>query len=948
VVSDRTREESVEDTLGGAGVLVPEDDDIPGKGEQVGHFTVIAVIGRGGMGVVLLGYDARLHRRVAIKLITPRLMSDPETRARFLREARAIALVSHPNIVHVYEVGTHGPHLYMVMEYVEGQTLSAMLREGPLSWREAVRILSAAGRGLQAAHAHGVIHRDFKPSNVLVGEDGRVRVADFGIAQTGETEEPDTPVNVQNTLDKILAEEPDLTGNRVLGTAPYMAPEQHRREPIDARADQFAFCVSLFETLTGTRPYGRGSRSTLQRRKHSKPPELPAGVEVPSTVRDVLRVGLQPEREDRFADMDALLTALGRERGPRWVLPAVAGSVLCLAAVGLGMPTRIDACADAGDVSNVWNDDVRSRVREAFDDIDVGHAAGTLLRVEVQLDAYAESWSAMAGESCAATHVHRRQSEHVLDLRTQCLDRHRDALRSTVGLLSKADRAVAKNAATLVSSLPPNRACGDVERLSARVPLPEDPARREAILDLQRELADIGVLVAGGQLHEALGRLRAASDVADALEWPALQAQALMLQVDANDTDPALQEDAARRAVMAASRAGDASAEAAAWRHLLFSVGIRGGRVEEAQTLEVGLDAALARLDPDDHEHYNALSTKGALANAAGNYGQAVALFEEAIAEADRVLGPHDPRTSALRNNLGTVLLFEGKTDQALAQFETALDMVKRSLGPKHPRAAEHQMNIAIVHLEDGRGEQAIEPLRTSIALFSEDADLNARRIAIARSNLAVALTDRLALGEAKAQAEQSLAALESTYPAGHPHLAAPIHALGTVAAVVGDVDEARRRHEAALAILDAAVGVDHPNRAQAFLSLAELRIDVGEGAEVIDALEHARARLVEARGGESRAVTWASLLLLDARLNAEPSAAPEPRVAAEAVDVLTGLQKARALFVLARVQRRAGDAAGARQALDTLDAMGDLATAHALLRPRIEPLRASLATTLP
>ena len=163
----------------------PEDPQgVPGVGERVGHFTVIDTIGRGGMGVVLLGYDARLHRRVAIKLITPRLMADKHTRARFLREARAIALVSHPNIVHVYEVGTQGPHLYMVMEYVEGTSLSNMLAEGPLPWRDAVRILSAAGRGLVAAHAAGVVHRDFKPANVLVGADGRVRVADFGIAQT--------------------------------------------------------------------------------------------------------------------------------------------------------------------------------------------------------------------------------------------------------------------------------------------------------------------------------------------------------------------------------------------------------------------------------------------------------------------------------------------------------------------------------------------------------------------------------------------------------------------------------------------------------------------------------------------------------------------------------------------------------------------------------------------
>lgn len=935
-MTDRTSDGPDEATLGG-GVFAPAED-IPGKGDQVGHFTVIEVIGRGGMGVVLLGYDARLHRRVAIKLITPRLTSDPQTRARFLREARAIALVSHPNIVHVYEVGTHGPHLYMVMEHVEGKTLGEMLREGPLPWREAVRILSAAGRGLQAAHAHGVIHRDFKPSNVLVGEDGRVRVADFGIAHTG-ADEPETPVEVQNTLDKILQHQPDLTGNRVLGTAPYMAPEQHRRESIDVRADQFAFCVSLFEAVSGTRPYGSGPRSTLQLRKHGSPPELPAGVDAPSNVRRVLRVGLQSDRDDRFADMDALLAALGRDGRPRWVLPALAGTVLCLAAVGLGMPDSPVVCGEAGDVADVWDDDARAKVQATFNGMDVSHASGTLLRVEVQLDRYADSWRAMAEESCEATHVHRRQSERVLDLRMQCLDRHRNALGSTVDLLAQADRAVAKNAARLVAELPPNAACGDVERLSARIPLPEEPKRRQAILDLQRELADIEVLVVGGQMETALERLEAASDIVDALDWPALQAEALLLQATANDTDPALQEAAARKAVTAASRAGDTSGEAKAWGELLFSVGVRGGRVEDARTLEVGLDAALARLDPDDHQHYNALATKGALANAAGDYGRAVALFEEAIIEADRVLGPHDPRTSSLRNNLGTVLLFEGKTDKALVEFETALDMVTRTLGPKHPRAAEHQMNIAIVHLEDGRAEEAIDPLRTSIALFSEDEALNARRIAIARSNLAVALTDRGELSEAKTQAELSLEALGDIYPADHPHLAAPMHALGGIAAIIGDVEEAEAQYTRALEILDAAVGVDHPNRAQAFLSLAELRIDTGRGVEVIEALEHALERLVDARGEDSRAVALAELLLVDARLDAGRE--PE-RDGPRSSEAWPRPQKARWLFVQARMQQGAGDDAAVRNTLASLEAMGEGALG-ALLRPRVESLRAEV-----
>ena len=234
------------------------------SGELLGHYQVIEEIGRGGMGTVYRGVDLRLGRQVALKLVAANARS---YHARLLREAQALAQLSHPNVVPVYDVGTVHGAVFMAMELVTGQSLRQWLRAARRVVPEILRVFAAAGEGLAAAHAAGLVHRDFKPDNVLVGADGRVRVVDFGLARNAgsfeleppsESSEPALSTESKDELSgqsgPLLLDSAVTQAGAVIGTPRYMSPEQLRGEPTDSRSDQYSFCVALYEALYETFP----------------------------------------------------------------------------------------------------------------------------------------------------------------------------------------------------------------------------------------------------------------------------------------------------------------------------------------------------------------------------------------------------------------------------------------------------------------------------------------------------------------------------------------------------------------------------------------------------------------------------------------------------------------------------------------------------------------------
>ncbi len=318
-------------TVAGTRVAPPPAD----SPASIGRFEIHRKLGEGGMGAVYLATDPTLGRRVAIKV----MHGDGDTavsRRRLLREAQASAQLSHEHVIVVYEVGTHDEHVYLAMEYVAGTTLRGW--QADRDWRDILAMYRRAGLGLLAAHEAGLVHRDFKPDNVLVGVDGRVRVTDFGlVASLDDTGPAPGPVARRGGLDLV-----SMTGTgTIMGTPRYMAPEQHRGEVVDARADQFAFCVALYEAWYRQPPFAGQTHDELMRQVlEGEIAPAPATFAVPVALRDAMLRGLRRPRDDRFPSMRELLAALDEATAPasprrRWPWIASASAVAAAVVGGI-------------------------------------------------------------------------------------------------------------------------------------------------------------------------------------------------------------------------------------------------------------------------------------------------------------------------------------------------------------------------------------------------------------------------------------------------------------------------------------------------------------------------------------------------------------------------------------------------------------------------------------
>ncbi len=312
-------------------------------GVAVGRYVVVAPVGAGGMGRVYEATDPALDRRVALKLLH-RDVTDPSLEARLLREAKTMARLDHPEVVAVYDVGRYGDRLFVAMEFVEGGTLRDWLAAAPRGWREVLGVFERAGRGLASAHASGVVHRDFKPDNVLVGRDGRVRVTDFGLAATAGAAPGDARPDGAGTSGTLDAGAPLTRTGALLGTPAYMAPEQLEGRGVDARSDAYAFCVALWEALYGERPFRAPTLGDLALQKEIGEPLAPPERGVPERVKRALLVGLRPVPDERYPSMDALLAALARAARPPIATPlAWTGTVLVAVAAAALLGARARA-----------------------------------------------------------------------------------------------------------------------------------------------------------------------------------------------------------------------------------------------------------------------------------------------------------------------------------------------------------------------------------------------------------------------------------------------------------------------------------------------------------------------------------------------------------------------------------------------------------------------------
>ncbi|MCA9634462.1 MAG: serine/threonine protein kinase, partial [Myxococcales bacterium] len=512
--------------LGSAPTL--HSDEVPAAGlersslpPKIDRFVVLRELGAGGMGVVAEAYDPELDRKIAIKLLRGD-RSRPESPLRLLREAQALARLSHPNVVQIHDAGIDNGNVFIAMELVPGQTLGAWLR-GERPWREVVDLFLEVGAGLRAAHEQGLVHRDFKPENVLIGADGRPRVVDFGLAR--EHREAGAPAGASATL---LDERLTLSG-AIMGTPAYMAPEQWRGEEATALSDVFAFSVALFEGLYGQRPFrAETSAALLHAVVNGEITAPPPTRRVPAWLDAIVRRGLKPAPVDRFPSMDALLAALARDPGKtrRRVL-GLAGLVTAVAALGIGIGMssggRADPCSGGAELlAEVWGEGPRAAVSDAL----AAEPLGEELRDTVVggLDRYGDAWASAHRGACQA-HLRGERSDALLDRQMSCLERRRRSIRASTEVLRTSEGVAVREAPLIVAKLPPIALCEDLDALGVDVP-PTDPATAAQVAELRGELAELDVLASAGQTDAALAGIAAIRDRALGLGDPSILAEA--------------------------------------------------------------------------------------------------------------------------------------------------------------------------------------------------------------------------------------------------------------------------------------------------------------------------------------------------------------------------------------------------------------------------------------
>jgi tetratricopeptide (TPR) repeat protein len=842
----------------------------PSRPRVLDRYPLIRTLGQGGSGTVHLAYDPRLDRKVAIKLLHPRgsaAHGGSEGRARLLREAQAMARSPHPNVVAVYDVGTYPapdaeePGVFLVMEYVEGSDLQSWLRT-PRPWRQVLDVFMAAARGLAAAHRVGVVHRDFKPANAIVGDDGRVRVLDFGLARGAGRDEDDTgrwDIGVDDTssLDSPLTAE-----GTVLGTPAFMAPEQHGAETSDAAGDQYSFCVALWEGLYGARPFRGASLEALLEAKRAGPPEPPRGKAVPSFLGDVLRRGLAHDPERRHASMDALLLAIDRGLASRrrrrlWLS---AGLVAPLLVSGwLFAHEEEELCTASADrIAEVWSASQRAEVEAAFSATTLPYASTSAGVVTDRLDDFGAEWALQHREACAATRVRHEQSEDLMDLRMGCLDRQRREVAALVDVLADADATTVERSIVAVMSLPRPEACAEVDALLAEIAPPSDPAVAAAVEDIRARAARAKALDDAGHVHDALALAESLAAEADALAYAPLQAETTIalgsLQSATGRWDLAA-ETLARGHATAIACGHDRSAARAA-RLLVFVQGTRRSRLELALQWAEIAEAEIVRADVPE-ERAALLAAKAEAYRTAGKARDAEPTLREAVALLEAHAHPGDPMRSTLHNNLGDLLRELGDLEGAEEELELAHELGLRAFGPDHPDLAMSLNNLGLVELARLRFEAAESRFREALSIRERALGPDHPLMISTLSNLGVALRRRGELEEAREIYARALEVADASGGPPHRDRAPVLVSLGLVASAQGRHDEAIARYDEAIADWEAAAPT-HPDLARALHNRSVALLHTGEYAAGTSSFARALALLEDTYGDDNPAVALA------------------------------------------------------------------------------------------
>jgi tetratricopeptide (TPR) repeat protein len=815
-----------------------------GRGTVVDRFVVLETLGVGGMGVVYAAHDPELDRKVALKLLLPRAGgSAGGDTTRLMREGQALAKLSHPNVVAVHDVGTHGDRVWIAMEFVAGQTLAAWAKERPRRWSEVLAVLADVARGMAAAHGAGLVHRDLKPDNVMIGRDGRVRVMDFGLAHgrcvtMTELELASTLVSGTRTPPGPTPLGLRLTAKgAVQGTPAYMAPEQWQGQEEEAATDQFGWSVMAWELLYGERPFAGETVVALAAAVLSgerRPP--PRGHAVPSWLRRVIERGLATKPAGRWPTMAALLSALerGKMRARVHMGVAALASVALLGAGAEGyrrwdIAQRVSLCEMRGaEIDKVWNDDARQKLRDAFMATGASYAATSAEKVMPWLDKQAVAWKEARTEICLNADVRNVWDDDLVDRAMWCLEDRQIELESLVAELGNANTTVVQKAVIAVSGLRTVKPCLDADTLRRQ---PTPPVQgREAMRDVRVLISRAHSLSLAGKFEDALEVATQAREQAAKVDWLPLLAAARAREGWQLTKTGAYEaaEAASREAYYDAARSG---AWNVASKAAVDLVGIEGERAQYKAGFEWARHAEVALAQADDLFGLGEavrLTNLSRLHSGTGAYAEAQALQERAIAIDERVLGLHHPDVALGLNNLANIYTETGGYPKALFLYKRALAIREQVLGPDHPDVAESLNNLGVLHDMTGLYADALALYQRALAINEDALGLEHPSVAMTLGNLAAVYGNMGAYAEARTLIERAQAIFEKALGPDHPAVATSLGTLAVLWKKEGAYSKAETLFERALAIFEKALGPGHSSVALTLNNLANLYSTTG------------------------------------------------------------------------------------------------------------------------
>jgi tetratricopeptide (TPR) repeat protein/predicted Ser/Thr protein kinase len=874
---------------------------------RIEQFVLLECIGAGGMGTVFAAFDDKLERKVAIKLVATR-SGDERARQRLLREAQALARLSHPNVVTVYEVGTlPDGGLFIAMELVKGQTLRTWQRRAGRTWRDIVAMYVEAGRGLVAAHQSGIVHRDFKPDNVLVGDDGRIRVADFGLAFAIHSTAADAGDAPEGPPDGPRPA-PALTApGRFAGTPGYMAPEQLAGAAIDARTDQFSFCVALHEALHGELPDAAGGDRPAHGPRRGEPE--PAH---PRWLRDVVQRGRERDPGERFATMELLLAELTRSRERirrRILIAALAGAVIATgtAAAVLRSDDPPPCPLATAELTGVWDATVRQRSEAAILGTATPFASSMWASTGTALDHYAQRWLRGQQAACEATQVQHVQSAVMLDRRMECLAAPRRSLAAAAEVLQRRPAQAVAHAGELLASLGDIEVCADtsvLHELSSSAAPPATAAARARATAVRQQLASASALLATGDVAAAEPVVAEAERAAPGLDDGQLRAELryVAAHVKARRGEVSEAIALANQAVELAVASHHDELPADVWLMLARSAGSLDESSTELATWLGQAEAWYHRLGhSSDARRVEIEHVRGKLQMTEDQPRAALATLSHAIESAEALWGKDDPRLISLLDDRAVAEGQLRQTKAAMADAERALALGIAAWGPEYPDIAQIRRVLGLLYVDQLGDVARGEPELTRALALARAQDADSVEVANSEQALSVAAQHRgdyAAMLDHAERAEQiyarrlgaehtrrgealvdvgaarfmlkdyagSLAADEAAYPILHTR--GPRYTFGFLLSNTGEtllaldrLDRAQADFAQALEILETKLGPHHADLAFPLKGLGLTHLRAGRPRDALPPLDRALALTETAPGAdpqERAEIRWA------------------------------------------------------------------------------------------